>query len=79
MFSVLFPAGPLANIQLLQIQLTPDEKSVRIRLQKYSHNQGKVLCDMVLPLIRRGMIVPHPSATWAVAPLHVLSTGLARL
>lgn len=73
-----FSAGPPANARPLQIQLRPDAKPIRVCLQKYSHEQRKFLWDMISRLLRCGMIVPNPSASWACAPLLVPKPGPTR-
>lgn len=66
---------PAADVPHIQVNLTPEAKTVRLRLRNYSPEQRCFLKSPVDELIRCNMDYLNPSTTWASAPILVSNPG----
>ena len=58
-FRVSFSAGPPARIEPLTVDLTPEARSVKVRLRNFSREQGEFLVDFVKKFFRNGKNRKH--------------------
>lgn len=64
-----------ANIDPLQIDLTPDAKPIRVHVWNYSACQGAFMENMVSHLRRHGFVYTNPSSKWPATPLILSKPG----
>lgn len=60
------------------MELTPDARSVCVRLRNYSQEQREFLAKFVEDLVRNGLAYQNPTSAWACAPVLVPKPGSAR-
>lgn len=66
-----FSAGSPAKLLPLKIERTPDAKTMKIRLLKYSQEQKDFMPQFLKELVNHGMAYQNPTSKLAFAPLFV--------